>query len=76
VNHSIDTIVSQNSRYTVVIADVAPLKMIVGCSGYILHIGQISGIGQFIEIDNAVIGVTLHKAPHHVTSNEAGSSGD
>ena len=58
------------------IADVHFHELIVGLVFYILEIGQITCVGQFIQVDNLVVGILVHKQSDHVTANKSGASGN
>ena len=52
------------------------LEVVVGLPLDIFEIGKIAGIGERIEIDNAVVGVFVHKESYDVRADKSGTSGD
>ena len=51
-------------------------KSIVRLVFYIFEIRQISGVCQFIEIDNTVIGIFIDKQANDMRSYKSGASGN
>ena len=58
------------------IADVCFDEGVVGLVLYILEIGQITGISQFVKIDDMVVGVFVDKESDYMTADKTGSTGD
>ena len=53
------------------VADVHLDKLVVGLVLDVLQIGEVAGIGQFVEVNDVILGILVHEQAHHVTSDEA-----
>ena len=58
------------------VADIHLHELIVWCILNILEISQITCIGQFIQIDDMIFWILVHEKAHHMTSNEACTTGN
>ena len=61
--------------YACRIGNVTLFEAIIGLLRHILHIAEVSGIGQFIEVDHAIMRILQHQTAHHVRADEAGAAG-
>ena len=43
---------------------------------YIGQIGEVAGIGEFIQIDNAIFRISIAEAAHNVRADKSGTSGN
>lgn len=62
--------------YGLEITDVHTDEPVVGSVFDVTQIGKIAGVGELIDIDDAVVGVFVDKEPDYVAAYEAGSAGD
>ena len=53
------------------VADVHLHKLVVWFILDVLQIGKVASIRQFVEVDDVVIRILVHKQAHHMASNEA-----
>ena len=58
------------------IADVRLDKRIVRLIFDVFQVCQVSGVGQFVEVDDPVIRVFVDKQPYDVRTNETGTAGN
>ena len=42
---------------------------------YILEIRKVTCVSEFVEVDDAVVGMVVHHQSHKVASDESGTSG-
>ena len=42
----------------------------------VFQIGQVSGVGQLVQIDNMVVRILVDEKAYHVAADETGSSGN
>ena len=56
------------------IGDVALDKAVVGRLFDILQVLQIAGVGQFVQIEDPIMRVLVHKMSDHMRTNKTGSS--
>ena len=47
--------------YSLKVADVHLHKLVVGPILYILQIGKVASVGQFVEIDDFIVWIFVHK---------------
>ena len=43
---------------------------------HIAQIGEVAGIGEQIKINNAIVGLFIHKKSHHVRADKSGTTGN
>ena len=58
------------------VADVHLDKLVVRLALDVFQIGQVSGIGQLIQIDDVVFRVFVYKQTDYMTTDESCSTGD
>ncbi len=63
-------------KHTVIVTYVGAHEGVVGTVLYVLEIGEIAGIRQFIDVDYVVIRIFVDKQAHHVRAYESGAAGD
>ncbi len=42
----------------------------------VFQIGEVAGVGQFVEIDDVVVGVFVYKQPYYMAADKPCSAGD
>ena len=72
--HAVETVFFKEFRHTFLVHDIALLENIIGRVLHIFQIFQIAGIGKFIEIHHAGIGIFLHPMTHQMRTDEPGAS--
>ena len=70
VNNTINIVLLEDLQHLVVIADVGLNKCIIRGILNILQIGQIACIGQFIEVNDMIIGIFIYKKAHYMVTNK------
>ena len=50
-------------------------KDIVWLVLHVVQVGKVAGIRQFVEIDDAVVGIFVYHQAYHVRSDKSGSTG-
>ena len=58
------------------IADVRLDKRIVRLIFDVFQVCQVSGVGQFVQVDDPIIRIFVYKQPHYMRSDESGSAGN
>ncbi len=76
VDDAVDVFVLHQFVDTVEVADVHLDELVVGLALDVLEVGQVAGVGQFVEVDDFILGVLVDKEPYHMASDETGSAGD
>ena len=76
VDHAVDRIVLEDLADCVKVADVGLDEDIVGGYFDVLQVGQVAGIGQFVEIDDAVIRVFLDEETDNMAADKASAAGN
>ena len=71
VNDAVDLLILHQLVESIEVADIHPHKLIIGLVLDILEIGQVSGVSQLIEVDDAIIRIFVHKEAYHMTSYKA-----
>jgi hypothetical protein len=74
MNDAVDGILLEEREHIIEFADVAFHENIIGTVFDVFQVGQIAGISEFVEIDDAVVGIFVHKQPNHVRSDESGAA--
>ena len=76
VDHAVDRVLLENPADFLEIADVCLDENIVRRILDILQIGQVAGIGQFVKVDNPVLGIFVDKKSYDMAADEAGTAGN
>ena len=76
VNDTVDLLVLHKLVEGIKIADVHPDKLIVRLILNILEVCQITRIGQFIQVDDVVLGILVDKESYNVGADEACTTSD
>ncbi len=61
VYDAVNVVVSHNATHRVEISDVGLDKCIVRFVLYVFEVGEIAGVGKFIEVYNPVVGIFVYK---------------
>lgn len=76
VDDAVDAVLLQQREDRFKIADVGLYERVVRGFFDVFQVGQIAGIGQFVQVDNVVVGIFVDKQTHHVGADKTGASGD
>lgn len=56
---------------SVEVADIHLDKLVVGPLLNVLQVGEVSSIRQLVQVDNAIIGILVHKKAYNMRSDKA-----
>ncbi len=76
VDDAVDLLFLHEFEDALKVADVHLHKPVVGLVLDVLQISQVTGIGQFVQVDDPVLRVLVDKQPYYVAANETGAAGD
>ena len=76
MDYAIDFVSLYQLEHHVKITDVSFDKQIVRLVFYILKILKITGIGQFVDIDYAILRILIDEKAHNMASDKTRASGD
>ena len=76
MDNAVDVLVLHQLIYTFEVTDIHLDKLIVGLVLHVLQVGEVAGVGQFVEVDNLILWVLVDKQTYHVASDESGSAGN
>ena len=76
VDDAIDFLVLHQLIERLEVADVHFHELVVGLRLDVFEVRQIACVGQFVEVDDVVLGILVHEKAHHVASNEACAAGN
>ena len=76
VDDAVDLLFAHQCEDAVEVADVHLDEAVVGLVFDVLEVGEVAGIGKFIDVDNPVLGIFLDKQADDVASDEACASGN
>ena len=76
MDDTIDVLLLHELVEGVEVANVHLHKLIVWLVLDVLQVGEIAGIGQFVEVDDVILRIFVHEKAHYVTSYEACAAGD
>ena len=74
VYDAVDAVLGHESADGVEIADVGTYEGVVGSVLDVPEVGEVARIGEFVEVDDVVVGVLVDEEPHHVAADEAGAT--
>ena len=76
VDHPVDHIVPEDLEDRVEVADVSLHEDVVGGVFNIFEIGKVARIGQFVEVDDAVVRILVDEPADNMVADEAGTAGN
>ena len=76
VDDAIDFLCLHEGKHSLEVADVHLHEAVVGPVLDVLEVGEVACIGEFVQIDDAVLRVFVHEKAHDMASDEAGASCD
>ena len=76
MNDTVYMILLHDFLHLLVVADISLDKCVVGLVFDVLQIGQVPSIGQFVQIDDVILGIFVHEQTDHMASDEAGTAGN
>lgn len=74
VDDAVHVILLHHATHAIEVADVHSDEAVVGAVLYVLEIGQVAGVSEFVKVDDVVFGVFVDKEAHHVRSDESRAS--
>jgi len=76
VYDAVDVVLGHESADGVEVADVGSDEGVVGSVLYVPEVGEVARVGEFVEVDDVVVGVLVDEEPHHVAADESSSAGN
>ena len=76
VNDAVDVFLFEQTTHGGVVADVEAGEFIVRRVFHVGEIGQVAGVGEYVEADNVVVGIFANKTAYDVVADETGAAGD
>ena len=76
MDDAVHTVLPDEFAHLVEIANVRFDESIVRPVFDVFQIGQVSGVGQLVQIDNMVVRILVDEKAYHVAADETGSSGN
>ncbi len=76
VDDTVHLLLPHQLQHPLEVADIHLHELVIGPVLDILQVGQIAGIGQFIQVDNLVLRIFVHKKPDYMAADKPGTSGD
>ena len=76
MNDPVDVVLPHEFEHAVEVANVGLDESVVRFVFHILQIGQITGIRELVEIDNAVVGIFVDKQTNHMRTDKPGTAGN
>ena len=74
MNHAIHIILLERRANGVEIADVSLHKAVIRRILNVFQVSEIAGIGEGVQIDDAVFRVFIHEKAHHMRADEPGTA--
>ena len=75
VDDAVHFFAAQQFQNSLEIADVHSYETVVRLVLYVLEIRKVTCVSEFVEVDDAVVGMVVHHQSHKVASDESGTSG-
>ncbi len=76
VNDAVHLLLLHETEHPLKVADVHLHKLIIGLVLNILEVGKVPGVGEFVQVNNMILRVFVHKQAHHMRANEARTARD
>ena len=75
MDDAVDPILPDDAPHLVEVGDVGAHEGVVGLILHIPEVGEIAGVGQLVEVDDAVFGIFVDEEADHVGADEARAAG-
>ena len=72
----VDGVFLHEGEHAVEIDDVGLDEEVVGARLDVGQVGQVAGVGEFVDVDDAVVGIFPDEKPDDVRADEPGAPGD
>ena len=76
MDDSVDLILAHDGADRVNITDVRLDESIIRTILYVMEIGEVSGVGELVQIDDMVVRIFIDEKTDHMTAYEAGTAGN
>ena len=76
VDDSVDLILAHDGADRVNVTDVCLDESIIRTILYVMEIGEVSGVGELVQIDDMVVRIFIDEKTDHMTAYEAGTAGN
>ena len=76
VDYAVDGVLPHEREHGIIVADVPLDKCVVGLVLDITEVCQVAGVGQFVEIDDVVVGIGVDEKADDMAAYEACPAGD
>ena len=76
VNDVRNLVVGKNALQSGCVADIGALKAVVGGAFDVFEVFEVARVGQFVKIDNQVVGVVLDQASDDMRTDKSCSAGN
>ena len=76
VNHAVDVVLLHEGAHLVEVADIGLHEGVVRLVLYILEVSEIAGVGEGVQVDDAVLRVLVDEEAYNVGADEACAAGD
>lgn len=76
VDDSVDLILAHDGADRVNVTDVCLDESIIRTILYVMEIGEVSGVGELVQIDDMVVRIFVDEKTDHMTAYEAGTAGN
>ena len=76
VYDAVDVLCLHEPEYAVEVADVHLDELVIGLVLYVLEVGEVACVGEFVEVDDVVFRILVDEQADYVAADEAGAAGD
>lgn len=76
VHHAIDAILFEDPFNELPVGYVALNEGVVRTCQDVLYVGYVARVGEFVEREDVVVGVLLHKVSYNMATDKAGTTGN
>jgi hypothetical protein len=76
VDHAVEAVFGKQPVHESGVHDVAFEKSIIGGLLNVSEVGEVTGVGQLVEVKNVVVGMPVYEQPYYVGTDEPGPAGN
>ena len=76
VDNAVNLLVLHQLIESLEVADIHPHELVVGLILDIFEVCEVARIGEFVEVDDAVLGILVYEQPHNVRANKTRTASD
>jgi hypothetical protein len=76
MDDAVHVLILNELEHVLEVADVHADKLVVRLVFNVLQVGKVASVGEFVEVDDLILGIFIDEQTDYVRADEAGAAGD